>query len=250
MVPEKNGLRKNSPREKWSLENWSQGKWSQGKWSPEKWSREKWSPENWSPRKMIPGKLVPGKMVLGRMSFKNCSPSKECYKIWTTFLFLSFNPLHTQKRCLMFTSQSYMHQTPSNTKGVRRLSHDFSFPSFGFVVEFWVFIDWSHPNIPHIHTHTHTHTTMLDAHPMIFSGPILPGTIFPRTNFPGTIFPGTIFPGDHFIGYHFSRWSFFRDSFSFWTNFVQTKTIWKFQIHLEILKSENFSYSVLKLYFS
>ena len=64
------------------------------------------------------------------------------------------------------------------------------FPSFGFVVEFWVFIDWSHPNIPHTH-----HDARRPRHDFSFLS--FPGTIFPGTNFPGTIFPKTIFPGDH-----------------------------------------------------
>ena len=76
------------------------------------------------------------------------------------------------------------------------------FPSFEFVVEFWVFIDWSHSNIPHTH-----HDARRPPHDFSFLS-------FPRTNFPGTIFSGTIFLGDHFSEDHFSRGPVFGDHFS------------------------------------
>ena len=67
-----------------------------------------------------------------------------------------------------------------------------------FVIEIWVFIKWSHPNIPH------SHTTMLDAHPTIFRfwvsrGPIFRGAFFRGPIFRGSIFRGPFF-GDHFSG--------------------------------------------------
>ena len=115
-----------------------------------------------------------------------------------------------------------------------------------FVVEFWVFIDWSHPNIPHTHTHhdaqrsphdflfpsfgfvsefcvccrvlgfhrlitsehsTHTHH---DARrpPHDFSFLSFPGINFRETIFPGTIFPRTNFPGTIVPRDHFSRGPF------------------------------------------
>ena len=63
------------------------------------------------PGKSVPGKCVPGKMVPGKMSFKNCSPSKEYQEIGTIFLFSSIDSTTYTKRCLTFTSRSYMHQT-------------------------------------------------------------------------------------------------------------------------------------------
>ena len=65
-------------------------------------------------------------------------------------------------------------------------------PSFEFVVEFWIFIDWSHPNIQH------THTTMLDAHPTIFRFWVSRGPFFRGPIFRGPFFPGTIFRGPFF----------------------------------------------------
>ena len=86
------------------------------------------------------------------------------------------------------------------------------FPSFVFVVELRIFIDWSHPNIPYthhdarrapddflfpnfgfsyidhipiFHTHTHTYTTMPDTRPTIFCF-----WVSRRPFFSGTIFPG------------------------------------------------------------
>ena len=67
----------------------------------------------------------------------------------------------------------------------RRSPHDFLFPCFGFVSEFWVFIDWSHPNIPHTH-----HDARRPPHDFSFLS--FPGTIFPKTIFPRTIFPGFV----------------------------------------------------------
>ena len=49
------------------------------------------------------------------------------------------------------------------------------FSSFGFVVDFWVFIDWSHLNI--LHTH---HDSRRPPHDFSF------------LSFPGTIFPGFV----------------------------------------------------------
>ena len=71
------------------------------------------------------------------------------------------------------------------------------FPSFGFVVEFWVFIDCSHPNIPHTH-----HDARRPPHGFSFLS--FPGTIFPGTMFPAGHFSGDPFSGDHFSGDHFS----------------------------------------------
>ena len=132
-------------------------------------------------------------MVLEKMASKNWSQKihlrqKNARKFERLFYF--YHLIHyTHKKDVWCSPHDPTCTKLYNTKGVRRLSHDFLFPSFGFLVEFWVFIEWSHPNIPH------AHTIMLDARPMIFSGPILPGTILPETIFPGTIFPGTNFPG-------------------------------------------------------
>ena len=86
------------------------------KWYAKKWSLGKMVPGKMVPGKMVPGKLVPGimvprKLVAGKMSFKNCSPSKECYEIRTIFLFLSIDSTTHIKRYLTLTSRSYMHQT-------------------------------------------------------------------------------------------------------------------------------------------
>ena len=84
-----------------------------------------------------------------------------------------------------------------------------------FVSEFWVFIDWSHPNIPH------THTTMLDAPPRFFVSEIRVcfrvlgfhrlitsqhSTQTPRCSTLISRFFVFEFPGDHFF-----RGPFFRD---------------------------------------
>ena len=50
------------------------GKMVPGKMVSEKWSPGKIVPEKNGPRE----KLSPRKMVPGKMSFKNCSPLKEC----------------------------------------------------------------------------------------------------------------------------------------------------------------------------
>ena len=191
MVPEKNGPRKNDPREKWS---------------PENWSAEKWSPENWSPEKF---------------SSKIFLRQKNAKKFKRLFYFYQLIPLYTHKnvwrlchdptyvpncrtlkesrkiccRVLGFHRWITSEHSTHTHHDAQRSPHDFLFPvlalfpSFVFVVEFWVFIDWSHPNIPH------THTAMLDAHPTIFRfwvsrRPIFRGPFFPVASFPGTIFPG------------------------------------------------------------
>ena len=83
--PWKNGLRKNGPLEKWSL-----GKRFLKKKSPERRSLEKWSPET-----------CPQKIVLRQNNARKFE--------WLLFLLID-STTHT-KRCLKFTSRSYMHQT-------------------------------------------------------------------------------------------------------------------------------------------
>ena len=86
------------------------------------------------------------------------------------------------------------------------------FPSFRFVVEFRIFVDWSHSNIPHTR-----HDARRSPHDLLFlsfPGTSFPGTFFRRPIFrglffrgpffSGTTFPGTIFPGDHFSRDNFS----------------------------------------------
>ena len=155
------------------------------------------------PGKMVPGRLIPGKSVPGKISFNNCCPSQECYEFWTTFLFLSIDSTTHTKRCVTFTLRPYIHQTvehercpgrfvvefsvfidrshsniPHTHHDARQSPHNFLFPIFGFVSEFWVycrvldFIDWSHSKIPH------TYTTMLDANPTIFCFWVFRGPFF------------------------------------------------------------------------
>ena len=115
----------------------------------------------------------------------------------------------------------HMHQTVEHWRSPGR-----------FVVEFWVFIDWSHPNIPHTHHDARRppqNFSFLSFPGTNFPGTIFSGTIFPRTilpgiifsgtnflgtNFPGTIFAGTIFPRTIFPGDHFSGTIFLGDHFS------------------------------------
>ena len=161
--------------------------------------REKWSPEKFTgklvPRKKItgkkmprkiPGKMVPAKLVPRKNILKKLfSVERILGNLNDFFIFIDWfhythkkvfdvhvTILHTpncrklkesRKVCCrvmgfykLITSQHFAHHN------ARRSHHDFLFPSSGFVVEFWVFIDWSHPNI------LHTHTTMLNAHLTIF----------------------------------------------------------------------------------
>ena len=74
----------------------------------------------------------------------------------------------------------------------RRSPHDFLFPSFGFVVVFWVFIDWSHPNIPYTHHDAR-------APPMIFCFWIF-RNLFSRGPFFRAFFSRGSFFWDHFSG--------------------------------------------------
>ena len=144
-------------------EKWSPGKQIPGKMVPwKKGPREKWSPEKWSLVKLfIVLKLFSVKKILG---------------IWTTFLFSSTDSTTHTKRCLTFTSQSCMHQTVAHERSPGR-----------FVVEFWVFIDWSHPNIPP--THHDARRLLHDFSGDHFSGDFLFGNFFPRDHFSGTFFP-------------------------------------------------------------
>ena len=190
-------------------------KWSPRKMVPEKWSPGKMVPEKNGPRKNSPqengpGKMVPGKLVPGKNPSKIVPHQKNARKFKRFFHFYRLIALHTQKdvwrlpqdstyasnwrtlnesrkiccRVLGFhkliTSE---HSTHTHTPRCSTLTPRFLFrtldlfPSFRFVVEFWVYLDWSHPNIPH------THTTMLDAHPTIVCfwvsrGPIFRGSFF------------------------------------------------------------------------
>ena len=182
MVPGKDGLRKSGPRKIHPRKN---GPRKIGPW------------KNWSPEK------CPSKIVLRQ---------KNARKFKWLFHFYQLIPLHTQKNVW------HLHQDPTYVPNCRALKESRKiccrvlgfhrlitsehsthtpqcstlnptifcfrvsglFPSFGFVVEFWVFIDWPHPNIPHTHTHTH-HDARRPPHDFSFLS-------FPGTNFPGTIF--------------------------------------------------------------
>ena len=86
----------------------------------------------------------------------------------------------------MFTSRYYMYQTVEHQRSPE-----------SFVVEFWVFIDWSRPNIPHSHTPRCSTLTLR------FLVSEFSGTFFRRPIFRGFFSPGTIF-----------RRLFFRDSYT------------------------------------
>ena len=145
--------------------------------------------------KWVRGKKVPGKMAPWKNVLKKLFVVKRILgNLNDFFLFLSIDSSTHSKRCLTFTSRSYIQA--ANCKTLKSPGR--------FVVRFWVFIDWSHPNI------LPTHTTPLDAHPTIFSGTIFPGIISPGTNIPATIFPRTFFPGDHFSEDSFSKGPFFQ----------------------------------------
>ena len=175
----------------------------------EKWSAEKWFPEN-----------GPGKIGDRKNLFQKMFSIKSARKFKRLFYFYQLIRLHTQKdvwrlrhdptyapncRTLKESRKIYcrvlgFHRliTSEHSTHIPRCSTLTPwffcfrvlglFPSFVFVVEFWVFIDWSHPNIPHKH-----HDARRQPHDFSFLS-------FPGINFPGTNFPATIFPGDHFSG--------------------------------------------------
>ena len=93
---------------------------------------------------------------------------------------------------------------PHTHHDARRSPHDFLFPGFGFVVEFLVFIDSSHPNIPHTHTHTRARARTHTYATMLDAHPM----VFCFWVSRGKFFRGPIFWGPFFLG------SFFRDSFN------------------------------------
>ena len=188
--------------------------------------------EKWSTQ-MVLGKknpqMVLGKLVPGNMSFKNCSPSKGCLKIWTTF-FIFIDWFHyTHKNMFDGHVLTILHAPYCRTLKESR-------KDYCWVLGFHRFVTSQHST--HTHTHTHTHharCSMLDAHPMIFcfwifwglffrgfnsSGTIFPGDHFILDQFfgdhifPGTISPGTIFPRANFSGTNFSRGPLFGDHFS------------------------------------
>ena len=107
----------------------------------------------------------------------NCSTLKESRKVCCRVLGFQ----------RMITSEHSTHAHTHTHHDARRSLHDFLFPSFGFVVEFYVFIDSSHPNFPRTHH-------VLDAHP----------TIFCFCVFPGPIFRGEFYRGS-FFGIHFAK---------------------------------------------
>ena len=177
----------------WYAEKWSPENGPQEKWFPENRSPEKWSPENWPPEKR------PSKIFLRQ---------KNVRKFERLFNFYQLIPLHTQKdvwrwhsdptyvpnyrtlkesrkiccrvlgfhRLITSEHSAHTHNTMLDAHPTIFCFHVLGlFPSFGFVIEFWVFIDWSHPNIPHTH-----HDARRPPHDFSF------------LNFPGIIFPGFI----------------------------------------------------------
>ena len=112
---------------------------------------------------------------------QNCRTLKESRKICCRVL-----SVHR-----LIASEHSTHTHTHTHHDAQRSPHDFlfpvlaSFPSFVFVVESWVFMDWSHPNIPHTH-----HDARRPPHDFSFLSFL--GTIFPGGHFPGTIFPGFI----------------------------------------------------------
>ena len=151
---------------------------------------------------MVPGKMVPGKTVpekngprkMGRRKNvlqKLFSVKTMLGKCKRLFSFLSIDSTTQTKRCLTFTSRSYIYTKLQNTKGVHLSSFGFSqidhlrtfhthtprcstlTPRF-IVSVFWVpfrvlglLSSFGFSQIDHIPTF-HTPTTMLDAHSTIF----------------------------------------------------------------------------------
>ena len=87
----------------------------------------------------------------------NCRTVKESRKLWRQVL--GFHRL--------FTSEYSTHAHHD----ARRSRHNFWLPTFGFVVEFWVSIDWSHPNISHTY-----HDAWRSPHDFLFLS--FPGPFF------------------------------------------------------------------------
>ena len=198
------------PGEKNPLNNGPRKKWSPGKMVPKNWSPNYSSPEK------CPLKLFCVKRMLGNLN--------------DFFIYFDWF-YYTQKK--MFNVHLKILHAP-------KFEHWRS-PGRFFVV-IWVFIDWSHPNIPH------THTTMLDAHPTVLLFPsfgfvsefwvcfrvlgfyrLITSQYYTPTprcltltpwffvsEFSGTIFPGTIFPGDHFSGMPLNHSSYI------WLDFLTT----------------------------
>ena len=95
-LTEKNGTGKNGPWEKKSPEKWSSGKTVHGKNGPRKIGAWKNGPQKIGPRKNVLQKLFPVKKIPRNLN--------------DFFIFIDWFHYHT-KRCLTFTSRSYMHQT-------------------------------------------------------------------------------------------------------------------------------------------
>ena len=221
-APQKNGPRKNGPQEKWSPGKMVPGKMSFKKSNSTmfvRFSTFRESRKN-GPWKMVPGKNGPRKIGPSKNVLQKLFPVKRMLGNLNDF-FIFIDLLHcTHKKIIdVYLTILHMHQTVEHWRSPGR-----------FVVEFWDFLNWSHPNIPH---------TCYDARssPQYFLFRVLglfPSFVFvvefwvyidwshlniPHTHhdprrsphdflslsFQGTNFSGTIFPGTNFCGGHFSR---------------------------------------------
>ena len=87
--------------------------------------------------------------ILSLMAGFHPTYTSRCSTFIPRFLFPSFAFVVEFWVCL---DQSHPNISHSN-HNARRSPHDFLFPSFEFVVDFWVCLEWSHLNIPHTHYH-------------------------------------------------------------------------------------------------
>ena len=131
------------------------------------------------------------------------------------FIFINWFHYTHIKMFDVYITILHMHQTVEHWRSPGR-----------FVVEFWVFIDWSHPNIPHTHTHTPRRSTLTPwffvsvfwvccrvwGFNRLITSQHSTHTFF-VSEFPGDQFFVSEFRRDHFSGDHSSPGPFFRGSF-------------------------------------